>query len=68
MEYAEKIVSRYFYHQKIQAPFLKKRGRGGEGRTGKGSSRQMALNVVDKIWRIVKTMQRPYLFLPHAEG
>lgn len=63
MEYAKEIVSRYFSHQKIQISFLKKRGGDGEARRGKGSSKQTALNTVDKIWRVLKTMQRLYLFL-----
>lgn len=60
MVYAKEIVSRYFYHQKIQTSFLKKRGGGGEDGRRKSSSKQAALNTVDKIWRVFKTMQRLY--------
>ena len=32
-----------------------------------GRTKQTALNTVNKIWRVGKKMQSPYLFLAHAE-
>lgn len=55
-------VSRYFHHQKIQAPFLWKRRS-----VRRGGTKQTALNTVNKIWRVGNKMQRPYLLLAHAE-